>query len=66
MLDLGRPRRHTLHEQEAQTLVISTLMAFMVFNQPSYGLIGKSLESITLVDFGEGITNLSLRYAEAF
>lgn len=55
-----------LHEQEAQTLVISTLMAFMVFNQPSYGLIGKSLESITLVDFGEGITNLSLRYAEAF
>jgi hypothetical protein len=54
-----------LHEEAAQTLVISTLLDFIVFNQLSDGLIGKSLESITLVDFREEITNLSLKYADA-
>lgn len=54
-----------MHEEAAQTLVISTLLDFIVFNQLSDGLIGKSLESITLVDFREEITNLSLKYAEA-
>lgn len=54
-----------MHEEAAQTLVISTLLDFIVFNQLSDGLIGKSLESITLVDFREEITNLSLKYADA-
>lgn len=39
-------------------LVISTLLAFIVFNQLSYGFVGKSLESTILVDFREDITNL--------